>query len=123
MLWYDSSENKLGSLANVYRVVANALEEPANDCELHGNLNIHFATSMTFKNFLDELTMQSVQERVHIVDGCSLWRIAQLEGIHCRDKQLLCLFSHFGDQASQHRINVMTINSSRTFADVDCQVG
>ena len=24
MLWYDSSENKLGSLANVYRVVANA---------------------------------------------------------------------------------------------------
>jgi hypothetical protein len=62
MFWQDTCENKLGSLANVYRVVANAFEESADDCELHGNLNIHFASSMTFKNFLNELTMQSVQK-------------------------------------------------------------
>jgi hypothetical protein len=62
MLWYNSCENKLGSLANVDRVVANAFEESADDCELHSNLNIHFASSMTLKNFLNELTMQPIQK-------------------------------------------------------------
>jgi hypothetical protein len=62
MFWQDTGENKLGSLANVYRVVANAFEESADDCELHGDLNIHFSSSMTLKNFLNELTMQPIQK-------------------------------------------------------------
>jgi hypothetical protein len=57
MFWQDTRENELSSLTNVYCVVTNAFEEAANDCELHGNLNIHFASSMTFKNFLNELTV------------------------------------------------------------------
>jgi hypothetical protein len=57
MFWQDTCENELSSLTNVYCMVANAFEESADDCELHGNLNIHFASSITFKNFLNELTV------------------------------------------------------------------
>jgi len=57
MFWQDTCENELSSLTNVYCMVANAFKESANDCELHGNLNIHFASSITFKNFLNELTV------------------------------------------------------------------
>jgi hypothetical protein len=62
MFWQDTCENKLSSFANVYGMVANALVESADDCELNGNLNIHFPSSMTLKNFLDELTVQTVQK-------------------------------------------------------------
>jgi hypothetical protein len=57
MFWQDTCENKQGSLTNVYRMVTNALKESANDCKLYSNLNVHFASSMTLKNFLNELTM------------------------------------------------------------------
>jgi hypothetical protein len=62
MFWQDTCENKQSSLTHVYCMVANALKEAADDCELHSNLNIHLSTSMTLKNFLDELTMQPIQE-------------------------------------------------------------
>jgi hypothetical protein len=57
MFWQHTCENKLSSLTNVYCVVANSFKESANDCELHGNLNIHFSSSMTFKYLLNELTV------------------------------------------------------------------
>jgi hypothetical protein len=60
MFWQDTCENKLRSLANVYCVVTNSLKKSTDDCELNGDLHIHLSTSVALKNFLDELTMQTV---------------------------------------------------------------
>ena len=73
---------------------------------------------MDLEYFCNEAAMQTVKERVHVVNCCSFCGVMIFECFHCGNEQLLSLFAHFCNQVSQFRINFVTINTAGCLADV-----
>ena len=64
-------------VADVHRVVTDAFVEAGDHRELHGDLEVDVAGSVALEDHLDELAVQIVEVRVHVVQGCGAEAIAR----------------------------------------------
>ena len=68
-----------GAIADVDGVIADALVEPGDDGELHRDLQIDVARGMTLEDHLDELAVEVVEVRVHVVQRRSTRGVANAD--------------------------------------------
>lgn len=97
MLGLPTSENKTSALTNIYRVVADSLVEARDDRHLYRDLKVDCLAGMAFEDLLNELAVQAIKVRIHIIDCGGFGGVIILKCIHCRDVQLLSLLAHLAD--------------------------
>ena len=74
MLRDPPGQQEARPLTHVHRMIADALIEARHHSKLNCDLQVDLFARVTLENFLNELPLQSVEERVHVIDRGGLGR-------------------------------------------------
>ncbi len=85
---------------DVDRVVADALVEACDDCELHADLQVDPTGRVALEDGLDELTVQIVEVPVHVVQRRSTRLVADQVRLGGLLEQELRLSAHLLDDTT-----------------------
>ena len=99
-------------------MVTDALVEAGDDGQLHGHLQVDPPDGVALEDRLDELLLQAVEVRVHVVDRRRLGSVVVDEGSIAAVYSWLGLLAHRRDDAAQLGVEVVAPDPPRRLADV-----
>src|SRR6478735_7614207 len=123
VLRQPTGDDELHPLADGDGVVADALVEAGDHGQLHGHLQVDPPGGVALEDGLDELLLQAVEVRVHVVDRRGLGQVAGGEGVDRCGVQLAGLLAHRGDDAAQLGVELVAPDPPGRLADVGAEVG
>ncbi len=117
-----SGDQELHEVSAVHGVITDTLEKASGDGHLNGDGEIDMASAVGLEDRLNELLVEIVEKEIHVVDGLGDWKIEIRIGLERMFEETLCLLSHSSDQTTQFRVQFVSVDSTRHFANVHHQI-
>ena len=103
-------------------MVTDAFVESGNDGQLHGDLQIDVASRMALEDDLDELSVQVVEIRIHVVQGSSARTVGVEVGLGSLLEEQRCLLSTLVNDAAEVAVELVAVDPARCFANVYAKI-